>query len=198
MDAIALDVVILPPQSVSAMAVSLNQQLRHDDPRITLDPAGALPHISLCMFSLPRSELTDVWSRVQEVAGRHGPLQLQLSGISYGGFDEHNSVSSLSIEPSRALTEMHRQLCDAMAGDCLDETLPQHFQQPQQVDENSRNYVQQFFNQHAYAHFNPHITLGFGRLQAQVEALSFTADTLAVCQLGPFCTCPGILHECRL
>ena len=192
---IAIDVVILPPAEVSAEVIDLNRELCREDRRIELDEVAVLPHISLFMASMSTAQLAEAMSQLDALLAHHTALPLTVTGVSYGGFDAKHTVSSLALAPAPALLQLHREICDTLAGLRALQTTPEQFADADEVDANSRQYVHEFLNEHAYEAFDPHITVGFGRLQRHPTVGDFTAARVAVCQLGPYCTCRRILHQ---
>jgi len=59
---------------------------------------------------------------------------------------------------------------------------------PQDVD-----WVRNYREHSAYAHYRPHVTLGHGDMSPAVQPIDFRADRIAVCELGRFCTCRAVL-----
>ena len=150
------------------------------------------------MSSIPRARLAETISSLDTVLARYTAMSVNLTGVSYGGFDAMNIVSSLAIAPTPPLLALHREVCDALAGLRTAPTKPEQFADAAAVEENSRRYVEQFLAEHAYERFDPHITVGFGRLQRQPTVGSFIADRVAICQLGPYCTCRKVLYQADL
>jgi hypothetical protein len=58
-----------------------------------------------------------------------------------------------------------------------------------------RNYAEKYNDPST---FQPHITVGFGETDAFQLPVDFTASTIAVCQLGNYCTCRKIIITSEL
>ena len=100
----------------------------------------------------------------------------------------------MAIEPTPALSELHRNLMDVLAP----------FERPGGteaafVDGDARArdvaWVTDYGRASAGAAFRPHITLGHAATLPPVEPLTFTATTIAACHLGRFCTCRRVLRR---
>ena len=59
-------------------------------------------------------------------------------------------------------------------------------------------YINSFLQNASYSNYSPHITVGNGTYQGNNFPISFTFQTLAICQLGNHCTCSKILYAANL
>jgi hypothetical protein len=65
------------------------------------------------------------------------------------------------------------------------------------IRDSTMAYVKDFRERFGGAHFDPHVTLGFGESASRQEPFEFEANRLAICHVGNFNTCRRVLYECR-
>ena len=189
---LALNVAILPPPDVAALAERLSASLVADRPRpLRLGPHH-LPHITLTQQFVRTHDLERVFAVVDQVMKRCGPLHMRVSGSARAG----RSVW-MSIESRASLVTLHEDLMEAL--------------QPfEQVDGDVRAFadadtlsravawVARYRTDAAFASFRPHITLGHAEVAPDIEPIEFVATTVAACHLGHFGSCRSVLRRWRL
>ena len=188
---LAIDVAILPPADVSARARALSAALPQHGEGFRLD-ASHLPHITLIQSFVREEELELAFEHVDEaLRGRDG-LQITVTGGDKGG----NSVS-MAIERTPDLDEVHEALMHAMVGVERPGGTPAAF-----FEGDARIadvlWVTGYRLKNSFGSFAPHITLGHAPEAPSIEPFAFTADTIAACHLGRFCTCRRILRSWNL
>jgi len=199
-ETIAIDVVLLPPPEVAAVALTLNQKLieRYGDRSIVLDPSSCLPHLSLAMRSIPRRSLPVLTAGLERLAIASLPLDLRLEGVVAVETDAGDVVSGINLEKSEPLLILHRSIMAQVGCSPPERCSPGDVY----ADENEKivpftcNYVNAYATNGAYDRYSPHITLGHGDATVLEEpgipaVARFT--TIAVCHLGNRCTCRDIL-----
>jgi 2'-5' RNA ligase len=189
---IAFAMAILPPPGIGQRAVELGASLPPEESKgLRLGPRH-LPHITLTQQFVRADELAPVLARVEGVLRDHPPLEVHVTGgTSVGG------AAWMVVEPSSDLIGLHERLMEALRGFERAEGGPGAF-----VDGDGRLadvlWVDSYRLKSALHAFAPHITLGHSSQPPVVEPLAFTADTIAACHLGRFCTCERILRRWTL
>jgi hypothetical protein len=59
-------------------------------------------------------------------------------------------------------------------------------------------WVANFRRQSSYGRYAPHITLGHASQPPDIDPIAFTAETVALCHLGRFCTCREVVESWTL
>lgn len=197
---IAIDAVLLPPEAWWNHAVRLNRQLRIAVPdRIVLGPSDSLPHLSLAMGCLSEEELAVAGERLRAVAAEHGPIGLMATGIHSGLIGTGEVVSTLHVERTVALRDLHEAVMQALAPLLSYESEAVMFADPEDVTPSTQQWVSAYPQAASHDAFSPHITLGVGEfLSPPGLPPNDTASRLALCQLGNYCTCKKILVEAFL
>ncbi len=193
-DLLAVDVALLLPEEVRVRAEAVNRALwlAHPD-TLHLDDTH-LPHLTLVQQFVRYDNLAALAVRIETVLRGRSPLSLTVSGI---GSSEDTVMFLVDVTP--ALRELHEDLMEACAsleeldGDETAFYGPEEPARPRDVA-----WVRHYRTQAAYERYVPHITLGHGVPPASVEGFAFTADRVALCHLGRFCTCRVVLRDWRL
>ena len=191
---LALDIALLLPDPVAALAVELNRRLDDGEPgRLRLNGTH-LPHITLVQLFAREESLAELCRQVDRSVAAVGAPDLRVSGL-----DDQSGTAMLVFEENRELVALHRALMDAVRA----------FEVPGGLDafltegdlparDRDVAWVGGYRAEHAYEHYRPHVTVGHGREAGPVDPFTFSADRLAVCHLGRHCTCRRVLHERRL
>jgi len=189
--AIAIDVAILPPPEIAALAVALNLPLAAASPdSLRLDDRH-LPHITLTQQFVAADGLQPVIGAVDDVVRGEGPLTLQIAGAALQG----DSVW-LTLGPSERLQSLHARLMHALHPLEVRGGAAAFFEG--RARDRDVEWVGGYRTTAAHALFRPHITIGRGAPPRDVRPASFPADAIALCQLGRFCTCRHVIRSWTL
>jgi 2'-5' RNA ligase len=189
---VAIDIAVLPPPEVSERAVALSAALPVAESQGLLLGADHLPHITLTQQFVPSEMLESLLAQVDRALRGQEPLRLRITGGGKGS----NSVW-MAVERTPILLSLHERLLqvteafDARDGDAsafLDGD----------ARERDVRWVREFRRESSGDRFTPHITLGHASAPPVVEAMDFVATTVAVCNLGRFCTCRRIIRAWEL
>ena len=185
---IAVDVALLPPERVCQQALALNAALPAAESQGLRLDAAHLPHITLTQQFIDAGELPRIEPGVTATLSRYGPLTLNVTGAGRGS----RSVW-MSIQRTPELDDLHTALMDALhpferTGGSI-AAFDGRDARPGDVA-----WVGGFRRSAAYRRFRPHITVGHASQLPIVERMSFTAETIALCRLGRFCTCRTVLR----
>ena len=191
---LAVDVAVLLPDALLQPLLQLNATLVPPPDGFRFDDTH-LPHVSLAQQFIAAARLPDVIRATAAVLHGAGPLRLQPAGWSRG-----RTASTVRLVPTDPLTRLHAGLMDGLQpfeSGPGDETA--FFSDAVEPARGADvEWVRQFRTQAAYGRFDPHVTLGVGRL-TQLDPLCGADATRAVlCQLGRFCTCRDVLAEWSL
>lgn len=188
----AVDVAILPPDDVSARARAVSAALPGDPDGFRLD-AEHLPHVTLLQAFVREDELETVLERVDTALRGRGALRLRVTG---GGKSGGSSVW-MAIERSPELDALHESLMHELVGLERPGGTPAAF-----AGGDARVgdvlWVTSYRLKSSFGAFTPHITLGHAAEPPSIEPFSFTADTVAACHLGRFCTCRRVIRAWSL
>ena len=188
----AIDIAVLPPADVSRRAVALSAALPANQSQGLRLDADHPPHITLTQQFVPADTLDALLDQVDRVLSGHQPLDLRVTGGAKGS----NSVW-MAIERTPAVVVLHERLQHATEPFEASDGDASAF-----VDGDARDgdvrWVQQFRRESSFASFTPHITLGHASEPPRVEPMDGVATTIAVCQLGRFCTCRRIIRAFEL
>ena len=108
---IAVDVVLLPSEEMTEMAISANKELLKSNPaKIVLDKKGCLPHISLAMGSIDESTIGETEKILNSIAKQTALGQLSAIGIDVQKMGNGEKVSCFKIEKPPVLQTLHAEV----------------------------------------------------------------------------------------
>ncbi len=136
------------------------------------DPASNPPHINLYDFDLPKKNLEELCSRLQEAAEQSPRFLVELGEIKY--FD-HGTIyigCELSLE-MKALEAMVVEQLNPLREGCRTE---EYWQVHRKYTEGQKEQREKYGNPHVLETFYPHLTIGF--LNGQKSDLDRLVDEL--------------------
>jgi 2'-5' RNA ligase len=188
--------VLLPPAAVSRRAMAQSRGLGS---ALRLGP-GARPHITLAMACVPRGALPRLSAWLREHARRTPPLEVTLESTAAVEGPRH-VTAWYTARRTRDLAALHRACVAAVAALPRRRPTAEAFARRggERPSASSLRWVARYADDAAGARYRPHVTLGYGRPDGDPALpLTFTARRVALCHLGPHCTCARILAEARL
>ena len=191
-DVIAVDVALLLPEPVARHCRTLNARLDPPPAGFRFD-ATHLPHVTLVQLFVRRPRLTHLMAILSGVLAGHEAMTLHTTTLSRGA-----TATTIGLAVQPRLDALHRGLVEAvrpLVGPPARGGFVADDGGPRQAD---IEWVSTFRERSSYARFSPHVTLGIGRLEETPPTWSFVADTVALCQLGRFCTCQRVLASWTL
>ena len=195
----AINVVILPPDSVMDLVLEWNKKLlKNRTPNISLDKINFLPHISLAMGCLRADQLVRANSILQTLAPQHKKLELKIPHIRTVNTSSGDSVITFDINLTDELARLHEAVVTAFKPLLTQDATQDDVHGPPPVTAASLNWINNYIPHHCFDHYWPHITLGFGESPGHIQSSSFQVSRLAICHLGNHCTCRSILGEVPL
>jgi len=185
---VAVDVVLLLPPSLDRLVRRLNGELDPPPAGFRFDDTH-LPHLTLAQQAIPRAELLDLVDRLAAVFRDHPPLPLGTTDVVHG-----RTASTLGVANTPALQALHEGVAAvAQAWPDREPDEAAFVTDAAGIRAADRAWVAAFRRESSHARFDPHVTLGIGRLERPVRAIPFVATRAALCQLGRFCTCRRVL-----
>lgn len=185
---IAVDLAILPPSDVAARAIHLSAGLPANESQGLLLSAECLPHITLTQQFVRTETLDSLNAALDDVLRDRTPLPLRVTGGGKGS----NAVW-MTIERTAPLVTLHETLLRVTEAFEVEDGDAAAFVGGDARDRDV-TWVRQFRRESSFDRFTPHITLGHAAEPPIVEPMEFVATTVALCQLGRFCTCQRILR----
>lgn len=192
---IAVDVVLLPSETMADTVVEANRRL--SDSRIILSKEGCLPHISLAMGCIEQESICRIEGVLSEIAEQFAADPLKIAGIHLGTNSHGERVSSLQIERTEAIQSLHEELMRRLKPYVSYDVTADMLLTPP-ISESTLRWITDFPNKSAYANFFPHITIGYGEIGVFSFPAEFSVSKLALCRLGNHCTCRKVLNSWAL
>ncbi|MBI2070604.1 MAG: 2'-5' RNA ligase family protein [Elusimicrobia bacterium] len=192
---LAVDAALIPPLSICRLAGEINETLLAEEPDGFRFDQTHIPHITLLQQFIRASCLPDATRALDQSIGGFRAMALEIRRS-----ERISTTAHLVVEPNADLRRLHESVVEALApwaetAGGEEAFLTDGDERPRAADV---QWVTHFREQSSSRHFQPHITLGVGAAPVLQEAVSFTADRMALCHLGRYCTCRGIFWEGRL
>ena len=200
MSRIAVDVVLLPDESMTEETIRVNADLvRRCGSEIVLDARTCLPHVSLAMACIETRTVPQIEETLATVADAHPVGELVVTGVVTSLNARAQSVSVFALARTRAVQALHERIMEAMEPYFSYDADAAMIHGSEPVAESTLTWIRTFREKSAYAAYFPHVTIGYGTVE---QVMRFprrcTASKLAVCHLGNHCTCRQVLTSVRL
>ena len=200
MNRIAIDVVLLPDETMTARAVQANADLvRRCSSAIVLHPETCLPHVSLAMACIERSAVEPLRQALEPI-GQACPVgELVVTGVVTSLNSRGEPVSVFALAKTKAIQTLHEQVMEAIPPHCNGDVTAEMIHGDEDVAETTLAWIRNFKEKAAFGAYFPHITIGYGTVaEPMTFPMPFTAPRLAVCHLGNHCTCREGLAQLTL
>lgn len=200
MSKIAIDVVLLPSPEMMAEVIEMNVALlRAFDHKIVLDTEKRLPHITLCMGVLDEKDIPEAEKILRRIADNFSAFELVAKNIKADIIPTGKKVSGLVIENTETLQKLHEMIMQGLRRLLTYEVDASMLYTPPEIEPVTFTWIRGYETKHkSPTLFHPHITVGFGETDKFKFPIDFTADTLALCQLGNYCTCRKVVTSFEL
>lgn len=200
MNKTAIDVVLLPSPAMTARAIEINAELQKSfEKKIILNDKNCLPHISLCMGVVRNEDIPEVTKILSDVADEYSPFKFSAESIKAAIIPTGKKVSGLRIASTDDLQKLHESIMQKLRNFLSYVVEASMFYNPPEIEEVTFTWVKGYGDKHDDpASFHPHITVGFGETNKFTFPINFSASTLALCQLGNYCTCRKVLVSFNL
>jgi hypothetical protein len=187
---VAINVLLLPDQPMSARAKEINDQLRQSYPQGFALNATHVPHISILHRYVSEESLPKIFAAVGQVGLKHplAGLTLTASGLEYSPWQGHQ-VTSIKVQKTPELTVLQDELVAALRPYAVESGGADAFVttagEPN-IGEQTIEYVRTFVEKQTGENFKPHITAGISDTipAGEFKPMQFKVDALAVYQLG--------------
>jgi 2'-5' RNA ligase len=195
----AIDVLLLPDETMVKHAKAANARLRADYPEGFALDAAHHPHITLLQRYVRTQDLDRIYAAVNRVLAKERPAgwRLQATGYYFLNF-EGAGLAGIVIKPTPALRRLQREVIAAVKPFTVREGASAAYvttAAAPEVNAATLQYVKMFIPQRNGKNFNPHVTVGVGRLKfvsemkaAPFEKFEFEVSGAAVFHLGNFGT----------
>jgi len=193
MSPIAVDVAILLPPAARRRLQRLNAECPATPGRGFRFNDTHHPHVTLGQHFVDLDGLEAVRADLTPVFARQSPIDLQVTGARSG----RTSLAAV-VSPTPDLQRLHEWVLRALEPH---EVTGSHG--AFQVDDHPARaadvrWVTRFRQDSAFDRFDPHITIGIGSAPAALAPWRLTANDVALCRLGRFCTCRDRLADWTL
>jgi 2'-5' RNA ligase len=196
---IAVDIVLLPSETMINQAIKANKALLKQYPdRIILDKENCLPHISLAMGCMNERHITDIEKILTSIAEKYNPGRLNIIGINTATNRLGEKVSSFEVEKTQGLLSLHQEVMRRIKPYFSYNVTAETVLSPPIASESTLLWIKNYPEKSAFENFFPHLTIGYGQLDNFSFTAEFTASKLALCHLGNHCTCRKVLAAIEL
>ena len=195
MNRIAVDVVLLPDEAMTAQAIKANEALDQDcASRIVLGRETCLPHASLAMGCIECSDIEPIESLLRTIADELPIGKLAVTGVVTSLNARHESVSAFAVAMTPMLRTLHERVMGAMGAHFTYDVTDEMLCGTEETAQSSLQWIRTFPKKAAFGAFFPHITIGYGTVkEAMLFPMEMVVSRLALCHLGNHCTCRQVL-----
>ena len=193
MGRIAIDVVLLLSEDMADEVIAANRVLvERFGSEIVLNKTDCLPHVSLAMGGINEGGIEAIGEVLERLAREQDPGELRVLGVAASENAVGQKVSCFELEPGEKLQRLHETVMAEM-GRYMNPEVSEEMLADKQVSESTLQWIRDYKTMSSFGNFRPHITIGYGQMEEQVEAKTFRAPKLALCRLGNHCTCRKVL-----
>jgi len=199
MSRIAVDVVLLPDEVMTDRAIEMNAELvKKLGDKIVLNKENCLPHISLAMGCLEETDIASVEKILEAIAKETLPGNLKVIGIRTSENSKGEAVSVFEVDKTNELQSLHKKVMDKLAPYLTGDVTEDMIYGNEEVAASTLLWIKNYRQKSSFVNFFPHITIGYGQTEYQMQPAAFAASKLALCHLGNHCTCRSILVSIEL
>jgi 2'-5' RNA ligase len=193
---VAIGLVLIPPAPLARRLVAASRALGSE---LRLGPR-ARPHITLAMACLAPEALPALAAWLRSFArGTPAPEITLERTVALKG--PRHVTAWVTVRRTRALAALHGACVKAVAARPRRRPTAAAFVRGpgERVSPSALRWVARYSEDAALGSYRPHVTLGYGEpADDPALPLTFVARRVALCHLGPHCTCARILAEARL
>ena len=196
---IAVDVVLIPSDQITNMAIEANKELIQNNPdKIVLDREKCLPHISLAMGCIEQRNIAEIEIILQKIAADSPVGFLNIVNVHTHTNITGEKVSVLQIENTDLLQSLHEEVMTSMKPYFSHNVIADMLLNDGTVGESTLQWINNYPAESGYERFFPHITLGYGEIKLESLQVGFKVSKIALCHLGNHCTCRKVLAAAGL
>jgi len=194
MSKIAVDVVLLPEETMADRTIKANRELVDKfGEKIVLDKDKCLPHISLAMGCIEDEDIYAVGEVLKKIAEGAALGELVVVGIDVSKNSLGEKVSVFDVERKEQLQRLHNEVMKNVRPYFSYDVSSEMIYGGGEVAETTLMWIKNYPEKSSFANFSPHITIGYGESGGMMFPIEFTASSLALCHLGNHCTCCEVL-----
>jgi len=199
MDRKAVDVVLLPDETMMNRAIAANRELaKKTGEKIVLDKENCLPHISLAMGCVDENDIAAIEKVLKEITEKSSLTELNVIGIQTSTNSVGEKVSVFEVEKTNELQVLHEEVIENHAPYLSYDVTADMLYNPAEVGQSTLLWIKNYRAQSSFENFFPHITIGYGEIDDLSFPIKFSAPRLALCHLGSHCTCRKILASTKI
>jgi hypothetical protein len=205
---VAIDILLLPDQTMVERAKAANARLRENYPQCyTLGPAQ-VPHITLVQRYVRTKDLTAIEEAIAQVLASDDPRSFKLTATGYayapwaGVF-----ITGIAVARTPELDRLHERIVDAVEPFAVVKGTIAAFSTSKElpkVENAIVEYVATFVPKSSGENYSPHVTIGVGRESfvkrmkaGQFDKFEFRPENVGIYQLGAYGTAQKQLWEWR-
>jgi len=195
----AIDILLLPDETMIAHAQADNARLRANDPAGFALDAEHRPHITVLQRYVRTNDLDKVFAAVQRVFDHQRPVgwELEATGCFFVDFD-NMGLAGIVIRPTPELRVLQEAIVEAVEPYTVPDGTSAAFvtaSEQTEINASSRDYVRTFVPEQLGTKYGPHVTTGVGQFDfvremqaAPFADFRFKVAGAAVFHLGDYCT----------
>jgi len=198
MGMIAVDVVLLCDENMTARALEANAELvGRFGSEIVLNRHDRLPHISLAMGCINENQIPSIEQLLAEIAARFPITELCAGRIKTSTNATGQQVSAFELERTARLQRLHEEVMMRLEP-YLSRAVTPDMIYDEKVAQTTLDWIKDYAEKSSFEKFWPHVTIGYGRPERKYTPVRFRATELALCHLGNHCTCRRVLASVEL
>ncbi len=199
MKQIAIDIVLLPDEKAQEICKKVNQQIWWEEKKIDFIQTGKTPHISLIMGIMNEVDAEKIADVLSHISKNFSAIKLKGKIRKYIIQNTGEAWASFELEKSKQVSNLFIQISEKIKPYLDYNNISTNmFYMATEVEKQSCIWLEGFKNRTS-EEYHSHITLWIGDTSNLPEQeISFTAETLAIYQLGNYCTCENKLFEIAL
>jgi 2'-5' RNA ligase len=195
----AVDVVLLPDEAMTKVAIEANAELvKKFSKKIVLNKKNCLPHISLAMGCIDDGDIVAAEGILQSITKECTLGDLRVLGVRSSKNAADEGISAFEVEKTEKLQSLHETIMERLAP-YLSSNVAAEEINDDEVAETTLSWTKNYREKSSFDKFFPHITIGYGELSNFLSfPIKFAASRLALCHLGNHCTCRRVLVSIEL
>ena|SRR6266568_2209032 len=198
----AIDIVLLPSPAMTAKAIEINRELlKTAEHKIVLGEQTCLPHVTLCMGVIDNADLPRAKEILKAIVQDYSTFELTIERMRADTIPTGKIVSGLRIKSTGPLRKLQAAVMDSLWPYLSYDVDASMLYNPPEIEDVTFTWIRGYAKKHDDPSlFSPHMTVGFGKTDvfAKEFPMRFSTSTLALGQLGNYCTCRKALERFKL
>ena len=190
---LAIDVVLKVPEPLYSLCCSFSR--KYTDARISLGD-HMQPHVSLYMMAAAKNDLEKIKKILASIFTGDAGITLPVLGFTQKNLNSNKPVLHYELLPTAELQILQKQIVTALSPFYQNQLNSSSFvrnNDTEIITDSTLEWVKNFNTASTGQNFQPHITIGYGELPAELlnrqNEAEITFTELNVYQLGNHCTC---------